>query len=283
MTLAESIDLFLAEIATELKPATVRTYQCRLSSLRSSMGYRDVLNLRPGECEAWLDRAIADKAPDTVRLTIIATQRWQAWAIDAGQLGSELFSPRQKPGGRQRQALPTKDENRLLLKHTSEEFRPIFRALRLTGARPGELCRATIADLDLQTGEILLADHKTVKKTGKPRRIPVGHPALRAILETAIAGRQEGTIFLRSCGRPWTPPTLSAAYRKARKAAGLRDELVLYLTRHEHGTEMYRRTRDPKAVSDALGHANFSTTMRYMRAQLDVLQENQAKFDEGLE
>lgn len=283
MTLDESIDQFLQEIAAELKPATVATYRGRLASLRTSMGYRELVHLRPAECEAWLDRAIADKAPDTVRLTIIAAQRWQAWAMDAGHLAEEKFAPRQKPGGRQRQALPTKEENRLLLQHASEEFRPIFRALRLTGARPGELCRATIADLDLQTGEILLADHKTVRKTGKPRRIPIGHPALRAILETAIAGRQEGEIFLRSCGRPWTPSALSAAYRKARKAAGLRDELVLYLTRHEHGTEMYRRTRDPKAVSDALGHSSPTTTFRYMRAQLDILQENQAKFDEGLE
>lgn len=282
MTLTESIDRFLQEIAGDLKPATVRTYRCRLASLQKWLGYRELPTLRPGELEPWLQTAIEGRAPDTVRLTIIAVERWQAWAIDNQHLGEEIFAPRQKPGGRQRLAMPTKDEQALIYRHAPADFQPIFRALRLTGARPGELCRATIADLDLAAGEILLQDHKTARKTGKPRRIAVGHPSLRAILETAIAGRTEGPIFRRSSGRPWTPSGLSAAYRTARKAAGLRDDLVLYLTRHEHGTEMYRETRDIKAVSDALGHANIATTMRYTRAQLDVLQQNQAKFDEGL-
>jgi hypothetical protein len=41
-------------------------------------------------------------------------------------------------------------------------------------ARTGELWRATIADIDRAANVIVLWEHKTARKTGKPRRIPIG-------------------------------------------------------------------------------------------------------------
>ena len=61
----------------------------------------------------------------------------------------------------------------------------IYSALRQCGARPGELCRATIADVDRTSRVITLKEHKTARKTGQPRRIPVGRK-LENLLDQAI-------------------------------------------------------------------------------------------------
>ena len=44
----------------------------------------------------------------------------------------------------------------------SPEFRLIYSALRQCGARPSELCRLTIADVDRPAGIITLKEHKTI-------------------------------------------------------------------------------------------------------------------------
>jgi integrase len=169
-----------------------------------------------------------------------------------------------------------------LLEKASESFKSIYLALRLTGARPNELTRAQICEFDRVAQEIVLQRHKTARKTGESRRLAVGHESLKEIIRTAIGQRTEGPIFERVPGREWTVDQLSAEYRRARDAAGIRKGLVLYCSRHEHGTALYKATGDLKAVADSLGHKSLSTTMRYTRADGDQLKKNQSLFDDTL-
>ena len=137
----------------------------------------------------------------------------------------------------------------------------IYSALRQCGARPGELCRATIADIDRTANAIVLRDHKTARKTGKPRRIPIGRK-LGELLRQATGDRQAGPIFLSPAGKGWTVPNLSRTYSRLRDDAGLPRDLVLYLARHEWGTNVCRE-KGIEYTRRLLGHANISTTQRY--------------------
>jgi integrase len=301
MLVADALAAFLAHVADARSSATLRAYTGRLKSLASYplapnvedaasvrlLGHTDTTQLTRADLESWLSKRSLKPngqpaAPDTIRLTIAALQQFHAWLIAEGWLSKPILPQLDKPRGRERTLLPTKAETKSLIDHAPADFAPIYRALRLTGARPDELCRATIADIEHRTGEIVLDKHKTVEKTGKPRRIAVGHPALVELLRVAIGDRTTGPIFLRSNGHAWTTNSLSATYRRARKSAGLPKGLVLYLARHEHGTELYRSTKDLKAVADALGHTQLSTSMRYTRVDSDTLKDNQRLFDEGL-
>jgi integrase len=127
---------------------------------------------------------------------------------------------------------------------------------------PGELCRATIADIDRTANAVVLRDHKTARKTGKPRRIPIGRK-LGELLSQAIGERQAGPIFRSPAGKAWTVPNLSRTYSRLRDLAGLPRDLVLYLARHECGTKI-RREKEIEYARRLLGHANISTTQRYM-------------------
>lgn len=315
ISLADAIDLFLADVAKRAAPATVTHYKKRLSAFRRELGTRllptadelavfaaavrrgetpadDGAKLMPNTVAEFLGRetvwqsgpkAGQKKAPDTVRTTIVAWEQLQRWLVETGRLLDPLTKKMKKPGGRKRDALPTPAETKKLLEKAPDDFKKIYRAMRLTGTRPSEICKARIEDLDRTAGEIILVEHKTAAKTGKPRRIAVGHPALVALIDEAIGDRTAGRIFLRSCGLPWTAEALSNTYRRLRDAAGLRSELVLYLARHEHATELYRQLGDLKAVADALGHSQLSTTMRYTRVDGAQLKKNQSRFNEGLD
>jgi len=130
------------------------------------------------------------------------------------------------------------------------------------GAPPGGPCRATIADIDRTANAIVLREHKTARKTGKPRRIPIGQK-LGVLLDKAIGDRQAGPIFRSPAGKAWTVPNLSRTYSRLRDLAGLPRDLVLYLARHECGTKICRE-KGIEYARRLLGHANISTTQRYM-------------------
>jgi len=59
-------------------------------------------------------------------------------------------------------------------------------------------------------------------------------------------------------------PNLSRTYSRLRDEAGLPCDLVLYLARHECGTKVCRQ-KGIEFARRLLGHANISTTQRYMR------------------
>ncbi len=82
-----------------------------------------------------------------------------------------VFVKLEKPRVGQRDRVPTAAETEAILAGASPEFRLIYLALRQCGARPGELCRATIADIDRTANAIIRRDHKTARKTVKPRRL----------------------------------------------------------------------------------------------------------------
>jgi integrase len=88
-------------------------------------------------------------------------------------------------------------------------------------------------------GVIILKEHKTARKTGKPKRIPIG-TKLGELLTQAIGDRQAGPIFLSPAGKAWSVPNLSRTYSRLRDLAGLPRDLVLYLARHECGTKICR-------------------------------------------
>ncbi len=119
----------------------------------------------------------------------------------------------------------------------------------------------------------MLQEHKTARKTGKPRCIPIGRK-LGELLTQAIGDRQTGPIFLSPAGRPWQVTNLSRTYSRLRDPAGLPRDLVLYLARHECGTKICRE-KGIEYARRLLGHANISTTQRYMHLDDRELAEAQ--------
>jgi integrase/recombinase XerD len=65
-----------------------------------------------------------------------------------------------------------------------------------------------------------------------------------------------------------------------RNAAGLPDDLVLYLARHRFGTEVLRAGVPLKDVADLMGHASVTTTEIYLHRDVTELASNQDRVPE---
>ena len=135
----------------------------------------------------------------------------QKFALDHELLDRPVFGKLENPPVGQRDRVPTTPETEAILTKASPQFRLIYLALRQCGAQPGEFCRATIADIDRAADAIVLKDHKTARKTGKPHRVPIGLK-LGELIRQAIGDRQAGPIFLSPSGNRWTIPNLSRTY-----------------------------------------------------------------------
>ena len=192
----------------------------------------------------------------------MALERLQKFALQNNLLDMPVFGILEKPWVGRRDRVPTPAETEAILMDASPEFRLIYSSLRQCGARPGELCRATIADVDRANRVITLKEHKTARKTGQDRRIPIGR-RLGDLLDQAIGDRTEGPVFLSPSGRAWKVGNLSRTYSRLRDQAGLPKDLVLYLARHECGTKICRE-KGIEYARRLLGHTDIATTQRYM-------------------
>lgn len=268
MTIQNDYAAFLADVSQRSKPSTVRFYRGRGKWIVKAFGERSIESLNEPEIKRACDAANrwengSPKAPDTIRGNIIAWDQFEKWLLDTGRLTKPIITRAMaKPTGREREVLPDVNQVKAILRRSNRQFSRIYRALLLTGARPDELCRATIADYDRDQRVIRLEDHKTRGKTGRPRRIPIGKQCVH-LLNEAIGERSDGPIFMTATGKPWQRDHLSAMFRRLRENAGLPREIVLYCTRHSAATKLCQQV-DISAAAEVLGHSGLQTIQRYV-------------------
>ena len=183
------------------------------------------------------------------------------------------------------------------LPHLGNHVRAMVELMWHTGARPSEICRMTLAQID-RTGEMWIyrpKKHKT-RHHGKDRAIPLG-PRSQAVLTAHLEGRILGPddpIFSPRAARDvrfvalrakrkskvqpsqtsrkkakpkrlpamwYTPGVIDHAITAAAKRAGV-EHWFPYQLRHTHGTKV-RREFGLEAAGATLGHTKMSATEVY--------------------
>jgi integrase len=168
------IELFLAYCSRHRSPATLAFYRARLKKFCEAYHGRDLATLTPLEIDEHLALVGAGMSDSTRHHNCVALERLQKFAVQNKLLDRPVFGILEKPRVGRRDRIPTLAETEAILGRASAQFRLIYLALRQCGARPGELCRTTIADVDRTNRVITLKEHKTARKTGQARRIPIG-------------------------------------------------------------------------------------------------------------
>lgn len=279
MTFEALTKLFLASHERqESAPNTITFYRTQLRQLSPHFRSRAIDQIGPGDVLTALEASCSSSSGSTRRARAIAIQQLQKFASDNGLIARPWLAKIPKPTGGARTRIPTADETRLIMRHGNRAFRLIYECLRLSGARPNELCRATIADWDQVQGAIVLKQHKTARKTGRARVIAVGQK-LGRLLKLAVGRRSSGPLFLSDRRRAWSVNNLSAQFTRIKRATGISDDLVLYSARHEAGTK-FCEAHGILVASRLLGHSNIATTQRYAHPDVKALRVAQdgAKF-----
>jgi integrase/recombinase XerC len=146
------------------------------------------------------------------------------------------------------------------------------------GLRVAELVGLNLADLDL-AGRLA----KVRGKGGKERLVMIGTPAYHALNlylhvrrelltpDSPASGRE--AVFLNYRGGRITTRSVARLVAKWALKAGLGQPLSPHGLRHTFATHLLEGQADLRAVQEMLGHAQLSTTQKYLHVNLDYLMD----------
>ena len=187
------------------------------------------------------------------------------WAIGVQRLDKayRLEVPKHlKPRPAKRKILIRGNAQRKLEEQANPPMRAILTGLRLSGARPGELCGAQIENCNLKTG-VLLVLNKTRNKTDMEYRPLYLSPEMTRHVKEQIGDRRHGHIYLKLNGQPWTPGFLGHMVWKIKTKLGLPKEVIAYQYRHAWASAAINESdANPALVAKLLGHQDLTMLLR---------------------
>jgi integrase len=278
-TIAAIVEAYLVDQVTELTPDAYAE-RARLGRLfAAEFGSATPGRIRPSLVKAWILGRPEWKRASTRKGILQAVKRLFNWAVDDRWIGSNPLKGLSLPCGDGRRAT-SEAELQAMLRHSGAELRRLLVFLRATGARPGEAAALDWEWIhwDLHVAVIPKGSHKTGKKTGKGREVPL--PAVAYRLLAWLRRRvliDSGPVFVNSRGRRWTGSALGQRLTAIRAAGGLPAEATFHGLRHLFGTCGVKRG-NLKLVSKAMGHAKAATTETfYCHLDLDPALLEQAE------
>jgi integrase/recombinase XerD len=144
-----------------------------------------------------------------------------------------------------------------------------------SGVRVGELIALKVRDVDLQEGLALVFG-----KGSKERLVPVGRPALQALIvylreirPTLAKRKAEGIVFLNARGTPLTRMGVWKILRKHVERAGVGKRVTPHTLRHSFATHLLEGGADLASVQEMLGHADIVTTQIYTHVDREYLRD----------
>jgi integrase/recombinase XerC len=150
----------------------------------------------------------------------------------------------------------------------------ILETIYSCGLRISEVCGLRVEDLNQP--ECLV----TVRGKGrKERQVPIGEPALRAILNYWQALPQspasDAPVFFAEAGagEPVRPAQVQLRLKRYLLAAGLDVTLTPHKLRHSFATHLLDHGADLRSVQELLGHKNLVTTQVYTHVTVERLKQ----------
>jgi integrase/recombinase XerD len=154
--------------------------------------------------------------------------------------------------------------------------RAILEVFYSTGIRRSELAHLAVTDIDHERQTLLVR----LGKGKKDRLVPIGERALAWVAryladirpKLAVAGDDDGTLFLTADGTPFGPDALTRLASNYVKASGVPKTGACHLFRHTMATLMLEGGADIRYIQAMLGHAELSTTQIYAQVSVRALQ-----------
>lgn len=147
--------------------------------------------------------------------------------------------------------------------------RAIIELLYGTGIRVAELCQLKIHDVGDE-------DIRVKGKGGKERVVPIGTHAILAIdhyLTFRNDEEEKSSLFLTNRGKQIDRVAVWKMIKGYAKQAGIEKVISPHTFRHTCATDLLKNGADLRVIQEILGHADISSTERYMHVDCDQLKE----------
>ncbi|HUU55606.1 MAG TPA: tyrosine-type recombinase/integrase [Armatimonadota bacterium] len=206
-------------------------------------------------------------APSTVRGKVSALSSFFRYLQSVGRVAGNpctgLLLP--KKATRSPDCL-SQEQARELVLSIERPWAKVAAAIMLTaGLRAGEVTALRASDVDLEAA-LLRVRHG---KGDQERTVPLcaeAVAAVRAYLGDRGEARCDRLLIHEADGQPIAYACLSAALLPALRRFGQR--ITCHSLRHTYATELLRGGADIRTVQELLGHADISTTARYLHSNL---------------
>ncbi|MBX9578890.1 MAG: site-specific integrase [Gemmataceae bacterium] len=218
-TVADLVREFLADAGGRVKRSTFVAYRSTVKPFVATFGTREPKDLTQAQVEQWAKRGKGAVA--TQRYALIVVSTIYSWAEKTGRLTANPLKGMKKPPAKSRgpEVLIDSELHDRLLEAVSPEFRDFLRAVRGTGARPGEVARIEANDVQWDGACWVLTEHKTAR-TGRLRTIYLPDDIVSLCRDLA-AKHPTGPLFRNTRGEPWKRTGWKQAMERAQRKLGL--------------------------------------------------------------
>jgi integrase len=263
LSVAQVCDLFLDWSQRHNDSRTYQWYKDFQQDFCDACGGVRALDVKPFHVTRWLDRH--DGWGDgTRRCAVTAVKRAFNWAEAEGVLPTNPVKKVPKPRAKSRDRILSAEERREILSAIKDQqFKDFVFAMEETGCRPSEVARATAADVDLEQGVWVLQQHKTRKKTGKPRVVYLT-PAMVDLTRRLMALHPDGPLFRGPRGdRPFSRNGIRCRFRRLREKLPHLKGVISYSYRHSFATDALANGVGAVEVAELLGHKGTAMLMQH--------------------
>lgn len=261
---------WLPRIRSTIRPGTLARWESIAEKLKTAFP-GSLRSITAAEVERWRDRRLQHASPGTVGVELTVLKhilgRAAEWQFVASNRAAKVRRPTPPPG---RTRFLSLDEISRLLEAcenpdaTSEFVRGGYlKALVLValnaGMRRNEILSLTRSSIDWQNSMATLE----TTKNGEKRHVHLNETALDA-LRSLPSHLGDERLF------PFPPATVSVAFERAAKRAGLHD-FRLHDCRHTFASYQAMAGVQSRGLQSLLGHRDGRMTMRYSHLSDDYL------------
>ncbi|MFN0019460.1 MAG: tyrosine-type recombinase/integrase [Pirellulaceae bacterium] len=261
IAVATICDLFLDFSQTHHSESAYGNYKHFLQDFCDGYGKLSVSEVKPFHVTRWIDGKTNWKGAK--RHAIISVKRVFSWAEQQGIIALSPIRTIKAPRVKRRERVLSADERKLIFASTNDAaFRNFLTAMLDTGCRPSEVARVTSTDVNLELGVWVLQQHKTAKKTGKPRIIYLS-PAMMELSERQMAKYPTGPLFPNTRGKPFQRNAWRCRFRRLRAKHSCLAGVVCYTARSTYATTALENGVGIAHVAELLGHTSTDMVMRH--------------------
>ncbi|MCA1937640.1 tyrosine recombinase XerC [uncultured Azonexus sp.] len=276
MTPAEAVAAYLDELAEQrrLSPHTVANYRRDLAQLLTAAEGQPLDRLLVHHIRRFVASLHAKGLSGRSLARLLSAWRgFFAWLGERGLVKVNPCDGMRAPKSPRRlpKALSVDEAARLLEPADDGDSRleardaAMFELLYSSGLRLAELVGLDRDALDgiLHEGEV-----RVLGKRSKPRLIPVGAQARRALVAWAavrdeLAAADEPALFVNRRGRRISPRSVELRLAQRALRLGLPQHVHPHMLRHSFASHVLQSSGDLRAVQEMLGHASIASTQVY--------------------
>jgi integrase len=216
-----------------------------------------------------LKLALANRAPKTVNNVLTLLRTLLKKAVEWGELDRLPCTIKLLSNPKKTMGFHDFEEYERLLTVAQKRSPDAYLMVLLggeAGLRLGEIVALEWGDVDLHARRLAVqrsdwCGHVTVPKGGRSRRLPMTQ-RLTTALKAARHLRSERVLCLPD-GKPITRDRVIKAIRGSQRVAGL-SQAGVHVLRHTFCSHLAMKGAPARAIQELAGHADLSTTQRYM-------------------